>query len=103
MGDRRDAGAAGPCERAWRAHFAAGELTFLARERLVMAADEPPLLLLPGWYGAHQREQAFAWAVLERYVRLFGEAELIKAVGWQDRLPEALAAVGGDGGELVAD
>lgn len=94
MRDGRDTQGVGPCETAWSAHFGVAELPCLTRERLVLAEGEVPLLVLPTRYDAEQRERACAWAVLMRYLKLFGQAELNWAVGLQHRLPEALAVVG---------
>lgn len=86
--------AGGLCERAWRVHFATADAGQQRRARLVMAEDELPVVVVPTWYAAEQREAVFALAVMNRYLRLFGEAALIEAVGLQHRLPEALATMG---------
>lgn len=93
----------GPCERAWRAHFATADAAQQRRARLVMAEDELPVVVVPSWYGPEQREAVFALALANRYLRLFGLAALIWAVGLQERLPEALAALGPGEEQPAAD
>jgi len=93
----------GPCERAWRVHFGTADAGQQRRARLVMAEGEPPVVVVPRWYAGEQREAVFALAILNRYLRLFGEAALVEAVGLQHRLPEALATMGPDEQGAAAD
>lgn len=88
----------GPCEAGWRRNFAAFEQRGLPCARLVLAADQVPGLALPVGLDARCREKAFAAAIAELFVALYGAEMLAVAIGEWPRLVAAVA-VGRDAGD----